>query len=547
LQFVISVTSGFHPVLYISSESSEKIKGMMFFKKQAAVPAAKDLTGEHLRAADRLIREKKYHEAILEIECAQQLDPDNMYIRSLFERTRFLIEKEQERKSRVFGEYEMTSEHRMEAIAELFATIEIFIAEKKYPKALNELAKVFQIDPKNYYAQAFSDRIITLMRADTAARKNNASQILPTPGMLSDVPPSVSSTSPAKDERSGKSEVFSPPPAIPSKERSSGPDILLSTKTSIPSTDNGQRQPEPLPPSPSVPADKQQRASEVLQFSKTASAGSEDGINQSTPIPAVATQNTEHHEKVRRFALYRELLKECWIDGVITPEESDMLHRARVQYGIPFDTHCKIEVDIKIEAYVDALRIVWLDGVVDQNEQEVLDIMRKKFGITKEEQAAAEAKFSASRTSKQIKAVILIVDSDYHNSIYVARVLISRGYDVKIERRPDDALRFMDMRAPDLILSEAVFPTSAMDGFDFFQRTRLNERVRQIPFLMMTNSDNGRVTRAGLRMGVDYVIPKPIHIGYLISIIEGRLKSGQNQSDAEKRIILFGKRIAHLS
>jgi CheY-like chemotaxis protein len=520
---------------------------MMFFKKQAAVPAAKDLTGEHLRTADRLIREKKYHEAILEIECAQQLDPDNVYIRSLLERTRFLIEKEQERKSQVFGQYEMTSEHRMEAIAEMFATIEIFIAEKKYPKALNELAKVFQLDPKNYYAQAFSDRIITLMRAETAARKNNVSQIHPTPGIRSDVPPSVSSTSPAKGEGSGTSDVSSLPPAIPGSEPSSEHDIPLSIKKNILSAGDRQRELESLPPIPSVSPGAHQREPDVLQFSKTASADSEDGINQSIPIPSVVAQNTEHHEEIRRFALYRELLKECWIDGVITPEESDMLHRTRVQYGISFDTHCRIEVDIKIDAYVDALQIVWLDGVVDHNEQEVLEIMRKKFGITKEEQAAAEAKFSASRTSKQSKAVILIVDSDYHNSICVARVLISRGYDVKIERHPDDALRFMDLRAPDLILSEAVFSHSAMDGFDFFQRTRLNERVRQIPFLMMTNSDNGRVTRAGLRMGVDYVIPKPIHIGYLISIIEGRLKSGQNQSEAEKRTILFEKKIAHLS
>ena len=101
-------------------------------------------------------------------------------------------------------------------------------------------------------------------------------------------------------------------------------------------------------------------------------------------------------------------------------------------------------------------------------EQEVLEIMRKKFGITGEEQAAAEKKFSALRTSKQAKATILIVEDDYNNSILVARAFISHGYDVKIERNPGDALCLLNVQIPDLILSEAVFPDSKTDGFDFF-------------------------------------------------------------------------------
>jgi DNA-binding response OmpR family regulator len=54
----------------------------------------------------------------------------------------------------------------------------------------------------------------------------------------------------------------------------------------------------------------------------------------------------------------------------------------------------------------------------------------------------------------------------------------------------------------------------------------LDERLSQIPFLMMTELGDARIIRAGLRMGVDYFIPKPIHIGYMVAIIEGKLKSG---------------------
>jgi len=43
----------------------------------------------------------------------------------------------------------------MEAISQLFESAETFIKEKNYAKALNELAKVYRIDPKNYNAHAF--------------------------------------------------------------------------------------------------------------------------------------------------------------------------------------------------------------------------------------------------------------------------------------------------------------------------------------------------------------------------------------------------------
>ena len=80
----------------------------------------------------------------------------------------------------------------MEAISQLFESAETFIKEKKYAKALNELAKVYRIDPKNYNAHAFSDRIVTLMRAETAVTKTQMPQSIesmPDIAALEPVPP----------------------------------------------------------------------------------------------------------------------------------------------------------------------------------------------------------------------------------------------------------------------------------------------------------------------------------------------------------------------
>ncbi len=144
----------------------------MFKKKKPLVDPLKERVSKHLRTADQLVRRKKYDDALLEIESAFELDPKNMYIRSFLERTRYLIQKENEKRAKVFGEIDMVIERRMETIMQLLSSAEGFIKAKKYQRALGAVAKVYQIDPKNHYAQIYSERIEELMQAEAAGRGN---------------------------------------------------------------------------------------------------------------------------------------------------------------------------------------------------------------------------------------------------------------------------------------------------------------------------------------------------------------------------------------
>jgi CheY-like chemotaxis protein len=436
----------------------------IFKKKERPSEPFIEGVSRHLRAADEHVKKKRYDDALAEIERAFEIDPKNMYIRSFLERVRYLIQKESEKKSKVFGEMDSTIERRMETISQLLISAEQFIKAKKYKRALEAVAKIYQIDPRNHYAQIFSERIEELMQAEEVGKGVVAPARIPEP-----LPPQSSGLA----------------LHIPSMDR-------LSTTS-----------PRYIEEAPTRPS------------------------RLETPVG-------ESQVEAGRFALYRELLKECWADGVINPEESAMLHRMRTQYSISFEDHCRIEIGIKIDAYVDALQIVWQDGVVNDNEQEVLEIMRKKFGITPDEQAAAEKRFSLLRATNQPQATLLIVDSDQDELISVARALISRGYDVKVTRHPDDALRFLRSHTPDLILSEVVFPQLDTDGFEFYQKVRANEKWNQIPFLMMTYPGDARIVRAGLRMGVDYFLPKPLHTDFMIAIVEGKLKTGRQPPAIQK-------------
>jgi CheY-like chemotaxis protein len=453
----------------------------MFKKKISSVDPFKDRVSKHLRTADELVRKKKYDGALLEIESAFELDPKNMYIRSFLERTRYLIQKENEKRAKVFDEMDMPLERRMQTISRLLATAEEFIKVKLYHRALGVVAKVYQIDPKNHYAQLYSDHIEELMQAE-AAGKGNVN---------------------LKPPRYSEPEVYAPlvtkPPVLVQDD---------TLKTTAPIQDTAPKPPALVQDDTTKPSKKDQTL--------------------------ISMQKSEPQEEAGRFALYRELLRECWADGVITPEESAMLHRVRTQSLITFEDHCRLEVDIKIDAYVDALHIVWRDGVVTDNEQEVLDIMRKKFGITPEDQAAAEKRFSLLRTTNDTRETILIVDPDQDDLISIARALIGQGYDVRVARHPDEAVLFMKTITPDLILSEVVFPQLDTDGFEFYQKVRSNRQWNHIPFLMMTYPGDARIVRAGLRMGVDYFLPKPLHIDFMVAIVEGKLKSGRQLTISTK-------------
>ncbi|MGD0589759.1 MAG: response regulator [Bacteroidota bacterium] len=454
----------------------------MFKKKKSPVDPFKNRVGKHLRKADELVRQKKYDDALLQIESAFELDPKNMYIRSFLERTRYLIQKENEKREMVFGEMDMAVDRRMQSTARLLATAEEFIKVKLYHRALGVIAKVYQIDPKNHYAQLYSERIEELMQAE-AAGKGNVD---------------------LKPPRHSEPEVYAPPETTPT--------ALIQDDTPKPTV---------LPIQDDTPEPSTLVQDDTPKPSK----------KDQTPLPIL---KSEPQEEAGRFALYRELLRECWADGVITPEESAMLHRVRTQSLITFEDHCRLEMDIKIDAYVDALQIVWQDGVVTDNEQEVLDIMRKKFGITPEDQAAAEKRFSLLRATNETKETILIVDPDQDDLISIARALIGRGYDVRVARHPDEAILFMKTNTPDLILSEVVFPQLDTDGFEFYQKVRSNKQWNHIPFLMMTYPGDARIVRAGLRMGVDYFLPKPLHIDFMVAIVEGKLKSERQLTTSAK-------------
>jgi CheY-like chemotaxis protein len=381
----------------------------------------KERIGKHLRTADEFTRQQRYDEALLEIERALEIDPKNNYARSFLERVKLMHKRSQPKEPDQTVTEDQSMEERTTLISQHLSAAEDFINKKDYAHALEEVARVYKIDPQNYYAQTYSERIDILMQD--------------------------------KSIENDKPVVTRVQPVVPEVE----------------------------------------------------------------PVPPVQTP-------VRGSTLmYRELLKDAWLDGKITEQESIQLGAFREVFGITQEEHKSLEREIKIEAYLEALRIAWRDNNLSVLEQKALQMMLDKYCISAEEQVEAESRYTEIKRTSKPRGTILVVDEDRQTLILLSKGLQHHGITVLLAQRVEDAMQILNTHTPNLILSEILFPKDQMNGIEFLRKLSEQPNLQKIPFIFVSSMTDKKVVHACYRLGADQVLSKPIDLRTLLSIIEGKL------------------------
>jgi len=222
--------------------------------------------------------------------------------------------------------------------------------------------------------------------------------------------------------------------------------------------------------------------------------------------------------------MYRELLKDVWLDGKVTDQEAHELATMREIFGITQEEHIKLESDIKIEAYLEALHIAWRDNIITDTEKKTLQMMREKYAISPEEQAIAETRYEEIKRSSKSRGIILIVDADREILVSLSKAFKQRGYITFMAQKVEDAHQILVTQTPNIILSELFFPNSRIDGIAFFKKLKEHSILKHAPFFFISSITDKKIIQAGLRLGVDHFITKPINIDLLLAIIEGKLQ-----------------------
>jgi len=106
---------------------------------------------------------------------------------------------------------------------------------------------------------------------------------------------------------------------------------------------------------------------------------------------------------------------------------------------------------------------------------------------------------------------ILLVDDDPDDLALVGAVLRNAGAEVTAVGKVEDALRFLQQRRPEVVVSDLMIP--GHDGFTLIRRIRrMEERDGgDLPAIAISGVDTPEQRRHAIEEGFDEYITKPVH------------------------------------
>lgn len=119
-----------------------------------------------------------------------------------------------------------------------------------------------------------------------------------------------------------------------------------------------------------------------------------------------------------------------------------------------------------------------------------------------------------------MKAHILLVDDDRHVTEILRRAMAYEGYSVDVALRGDEALQKTLEHPPDLIVLDLMLP--GVDGLEVCRRLRA--AGNQVPILMLTAKDSIPDRVAGLDLGADDYLVKPMELEELLARVRALLR-----------------------
>jgi len=116
---------------------------------------------------------------------------------------------------------------------------------------------------------------------------------------------------------------------------------------------------------------------------------------------------------------------------------------------------------------------------------------------------------------------VLIADDEPNIVTSLEFLMRSCGYEVRVARDGEEALRLAEGFQPDVLLLDVMMPLC--DGFEVCRRIRGNAAMRAVRILMLTAHGRGPQVERGLALGADVCLSKPFSNQDLIARVRGLL------------------------
>lgn len=117
---------------------------------------------------------------------------------------------------------------------------------------------------------------------------------------------------------------------------------------------------------------------------------------------------------------------------------------------------------------------------------------------------------------------LLVVDDNETNRDLLSRQLARQGYSVLTAENGADALELLQVQAVDLILLDVIMPI--MDGVETLKRLKSDEKLQEIPVLMLSSLDEVDGALHCIEMGAEDYLSKPVQPAILDARITANLE-----------------------
>jgi DNA-binding response OmpR family regulator len=106
-----------------------------------------------------------------------------------------------------------------------------------------------------------------------------------------------------------------------------------------------------------------------------------------------------------------------------------------------------------------------------------------------------------------MRRTVLLVDDEPNIVLSLEFLVEQAGYEARVARDGESALKAIEERKPDLVLLDVMLPKR--DGFDVCRRIRANPEWNDIRIVMLTAKGRDSEREKGLALGADAYITKP--------------------------------------
>lgn len=130
------------------------------------------------------------------------------------------------------------------------------------------------------------------------------------------------------------------------------------------------------------------------------------------------------------------------------------------------------------------------------------------------------------------KPLVLIVEDDSDLGASIVEYLGDEGFDAKLARDGDQAMRMVDSLAPAVVVLDLMMPRR--DGFSVLRELRSDGRITRLPVIVVTAIFGLSERLYATELGAAGYITKPFKLEDLLARINAVLPAGARPSGGER-------------